>query len=118
VSCNNSRYNQNQFNFFFVFTQIPLFQYYITTSNWTPDYFEATAGVSLTMISTMDNWQEMDNTFDEDWNSPYTMPIFQRLVGFHIAIPILLIVINNSLCSSDSHQRNNKQKQEHDETNK
>jgi phospholipase D3/4 len=53
-------------------------RYYITTSNWTPDYFESTAGVSLSMISNMDNWVDMDSTFMADWNSQYTVPIFQR----------------------------------------
>ncbi|WP_233349636.1 phospholipase D-like domain-containing protein, partial [Vibrio cholerae] len=53
-------------------------RYYITTSNWTPDYFLNTAGVSLTMVSNSDNWADMDSSFQSDWNSPYTIPLFQK----------------------------------------
>jgi phospholipase D3/4 len=52
--------------------------YYISTSNWTPDYFLATSGISLTMVSKTENWREMDASFASDWSSPYTMPLFQK----------------------------------------
>lgn len=44
---------------------------YITTSNWTPDYFLNTGGVSAT-ISSERCRQEVLEIFNRDWNSPYT----------------------------------------------
>lgn len=52
-------------------------RYYITTSNWTPDYFIATAGVSLTMVSGSAVWHDMARSFESDWSSPYTVPLFE-----------------------------------------
>ncbi len=52
--------------------------YYISSSNFTPDYFLATSGISLTMVSKSSNWRDMDASFASDWNSPYTFPLFEK----------------------------------------
>lgn len=47
--------------------------YYITTSNWTPDYFLQTGGISMTIESTEDapsfDWPRMNSIFLYDWNN-------------------------------------------------
>jgi phospholipase D3/4 len=47
--------------------------YYITTSNWTPDYFLQTGGISMTIQSTEDapsfDWPRMNSIFLYDWNN-------------------------------------------------
>jgi phospholipase D3/4 len=47
--------------------------YYITTSNWTPDYFLQTGGISMTIESTEDapsfDWPRMNAIFLYDWNN-------------------------------------------------
>merc|ERR1711916_253251 len=53
-------------------------RYYITTSNWTPDYFLQTAGVSLTMVTGSAVWNDMQRSFEMDWNSQYTIPLFEK----------------------------------------
>jgi len=47
---------------------------YITTSNWTPDYFLQTGGVSISFALLLER-QQVVEVFQRDWNSPYTTPI-------------------------------------------
>jgi len=61
-------------------------RYYITTSNWTPDYFLQTAGVSLTMVSGSKVWSQLEASFQEDWNSEYTVPLFDKYPPLEVEV--------------------------------
>jgi len=47
---------------------------YMTTSNWTPDYFLYTAGVSVNSFCSTTT-KAVQILFDRDWFSPYSSPI-------------------------------------------
>ena len=44
---------------------------YITTSNWTPDYFLKTGGVSISFKNRRFQ-EDIQSIFDRDWNSKYS----------------------------------------------
>ena len=50
---------------------------YIGTSNWSGDYFNGTAGVSVTIRQDGDSSlpQQLRDVFSRDWNSKYAKPI-------------------------------------------
>jgi phosphatidylserine/phosphatidylglycerophosphate/cardiolipin synthase-like enzyme len=50
---------------------------FIGTNNWSADYFERTAGVSLNIHTHINATlsQQVQSTFMEDWNSPRATPI-------------------------------------------
>jgi phospholipase D3/4 len=50
-------------------------QIYVTTSNWTPDYFLFTGGVSVTILGNGNGQQIVKDIWDRDWNSEYSHPV-------------------------------------------
>lgn len=48
---------------------------YITTSNWTPDYFLFTGGTSLSIKGPICSTLDVGDVWDRDWTSDYTVPI-------------------------------------------
>uniref|UniRef100_A0A6B2L671 PLD phosphodiesterase domain-containing protein n=1 Tax=Arcella intermedia TaxID=1963864 RepID=A0A6B2L671_9EUKA len=49
--------------------------FYITTSNWTPDYFQFTGGVSINLWENEPQRKIVETVFTRDWTSQYTTPI-------------------------------------------
>ena len=66
-----SRVNHNKF---FITDKVT----YISTSNWTPDYYLGFAGFDWTIQN--DGLNSVHDTllqvFERDWNSPYVVPLF------------------------------------------
>ncbi|KOB78047.1 Phospholipase D3 [Operophtera brumata] len=62
---------------------------YIGTSNWSADYFIDTGGVAFVFESapslhadlnvTRDVRRDLQEVFERDWNSPYAVPLWNKL---------------------------------------